>query len=133
MSKKLILYLVIVVSVMIVGFVIYDTKRIEKEIDRMKKEIAEYEARPEMPIELTYREAMLGPGLVVIFKNISDRHLSVVANFKNPTLNMSEAFRLDLSPNQIKEVGHAEGWAFASGDLIKVEHNEYKALTRSLP
>ena len=92
-----------------------------------------YEARPEMPIDISYRKAWTGPGLVIVLKNISSRDLSVVATFLNPTLNKNTSYRIDISPSSAKEIGHAEGWAFASGDVIKLVHNDYKTKTLKLP
>jgi hypothetical protein len=86
-----------------------------------------------MPIEISYRKAPMGPGLVVDFKNRSNRSLSVAATFTNPTLHQEKTFRVDVPDNGVKEFGHLEGWAFASGDTIKVAHKEYKPLSVTLP
>jgi len=95
--------------------------------------VEEYESRPQMPIELSYRSAMMGPGLVIELNNTSTRYLTVIVTLINPTLNKKENYRIDLSPNSTKEIGHAEGWAFASGDTIEIVHNEYKTLAQKLP
>ena len=111
-----------------IAYLIKENARIEYE-----KTIHEYESRPEMPIELNYRKALMGPGLVIVFKNTSTRHLSMAATFVNPTLKKEENYRLDLSPGIVKEIGHIEGWAFSSGDVIKLTHNEYKTKVHKLP
>lgn len=92
-----------------------------------------YARLPEMPLELTYREAMMGPGLVISLKNRSSRNLSVIATFTNPTLNQEKNFRIDFSAKGVTEFGHIEGWAFASGDKIIIAHIDYKPLTVILP
>jgi len=112
------------------GAVYFYKENVREEYERTTEE---YEARPEMPVELSYRSALMGAGLVIVIKNTSSRHLSVVATFLNPTLNKEESYRIDISPGSVKEMGHAEGWAFASGDVIKLVHNEYKTKILKLP
>ncbi len=75
----------------------------------------------------------MGPGLVLTLNNTSTRHLSFLASFTNPTLHKTESYQLDISPSSIKEIGHAEGWSFSSGDIIKIVHNEYKTVIVKLP
>jgi len=133
MNKKtinILLYSLAAIALVVAGFAYYMKELAKKEYERVE---AEYAARPELPIEISYRSAILGPGLVAIFKNTGNRHLAVVATFQNPTLKKEENYRLDLAPQSIQEVGHAEGWAFASGDTIKLVHNEYKTKTAKLP
>jgi len=131
-SSKLnkILWILAVLSILGAGAAYFVKENIKSEYDSINQE---YEARPEMPIEVSYRSALLGPGLVISMKNKSTRHLSLVATFLNPTLNKEEGYRIDVSPNEVKEIGHAEGWAFSSGDVIKISHKDYKTITQSLP
>ena len=89
--------------------------------------------KPLMPIEVTYRKALLGEGLVASFHNSSQKHLAVVVILTNPTLNQTKSLRLDLSPDVTREIGHLEGWAFASGDIIEIKHNDYRTLTVKVP
>lgn len=133
MSKRIIsilLYSTVSILVVAAGFAYYLKEETRKEYEKVQ---AEYESRPELPVEISYREALLGPGLVAVFKNTSSRHLAVVATLYNPTLQKEESYRLDLSPEMSKVVGHSEGWAFASGDVIKLVHSEYKTKGVELP
>ena len=101
--------------------------------ERLDSEIARINSLPEMPIQVTYREALMGSGLVSSFKNTSNRHLSVLVALENPSMNQSKSIRLDLAPGQVTEIGHMEGWAFSSGDKISVTHNEYRPENVSIP
>jgi hypothetical protein len=89
--------------------------------------------KPEMPLQLTYRKAVIGPGLVVGLNNLSERHLAVVLTVTNPTTKQERSFRVDMSPKHTTEIGHLEGWAFASGDLVKVVHSDYRPWQGKLP
>jgi hypothetical protein len=88
---------------------------------------------PQMPVEVKTRSALLGPGLVLLVKNTSTRHLTFVVTLKNPTTNQEKAYRLDAAPSGTVEVGHKEGWAVASGDLLKIVNNDYKNWEGSVP
>lgn len=127
---KALLFSVLFFLAVVAGFTYFLKEGARKEYEQAK---AEYEAKPELPIEMNYRGALMGIGLVVSFKNASDRHLAVVATFYNPTLKKEESYRLDLAPQITQEVGYAEGWAFASGDSVKIIHNEYKTKIVKLP
>lgn len=133
MIKKIVQIIALIAMIFGLGFIGFDVYRIQKESEIIEKELAEYAARPEMPIEISYRSAILGPGIVAIFKNVSGRHLAVVATFSNPTLKKTQSYRLDLSPNNILEFGHSEGWVFASGDTVGITHNDYKNLNVVIP
>ncbi len=91
------------------------------------------QSKPDLPIALTYRGAITGPGLVISLKNNSNRSLAVLMTVANATTKQVKTFRLDISPQQTTEVGYLEGWTFASGDSVKVVHAEYKPLLRKLP
>ncbi|MGH8770148.1 MAG: hypothetical protein ACREV2_03065 [Burkholderiales bacterium] len=99
----------------------------------LKAEEERIQRLPEIPIEVTYRQALLGPGLVVSFKNFSSRNLSVIATLTNPSLNQRASYRVDVSPNGDKELGHLEGWTFASGDTVHLTHHDYKPSETQLP
>jgi hypothetical protein len=91
------------------------------------------QSKPQLPIDVGYRKAVMGPGLVVQLKNNSERDLAVLMTVENPTTNQEKTFRVDVSPKEVSEVGHLEGWTFASGDSIKVIHADYKPWQGKLP
>jgi hypothetical protein len=80
---------------------------------------------PEVPIRVSYRHAAIGMGYVAIFDNTSDRFLSLRVSFHNPTINERARVRLDVAPRSRTEWGWLEGWSFASGDIILIEHADY--------
>jgi hypothetical protein len=88
---------------------------------------------PPMPVTIKYRNALTGPGLVLMVTNISTRHLSIAVVLKNPSMSQQKNYRLDVSPNGTTEVGYREGWILASGDGITLSHNDYKSWNGSIP
>jgi len=88
---------------------------------------------PEMPVEVKYRNAMLGPGLVLSVKNTSDRYLSFVLELKNPSTAQEKSFRLNVDPKKLIEIGHSEGWVLSSGDTFRLSNHDYKPHSGRIP
>lgn len=88
---------------------------------------------PPLPVEVKYRQALLGPGLVLNVKNTSSRNLTIVATLRNPTLETQRDYRLQVAPHSESEVGHAEGWVLASGDQLVLSNAEYRSWEGSIP
>ena len=126
----------VLATILIVGFILgifavaisYINLESEAKYNQAKADMlaAQLTAKPDIPISVSIREALMGSGLVAQLTNNSDRYIAVVATFTNPTTNQSVTTRIDISPNDTKEIGHLEGWAFASGDQILLEHNDYR-------
>jgi hypothetical protein len=91
------------------------------------------QSKPDMPVAVKFRSAITGPGLVLSVENTSTRHLSIVATLKNPSVNDSRNFRMDIAPEAKAETGYREGWRLASGDLISLSHDDYKTWNGSIP
>jgi hypothetical protein len=88
---------------------------------------------PLMPIEAKFRPALTGPGLVLMVKNTSDRHLTFMVTLANATVKQEKNFRLDVAPSGTVEVGYKEGWTLSSGDNFKVENSNYQTWTGNIP
>lgn len=88
---------------------------------------------PPLPIEVGFREALLGPGLVLKVKNKSSSIITTLVTLKNPTTQQEKSYRLDIPSNGITEVGHSEGWVLAHGDIIKIYNVQYQSWNGSIP
>ena len=88
---------------------------------------------PEVPVTVSYRQAFAGPGLVAVFRNTSLKTLSVLATFFNPTTGQQRSSQLTITPQGVAEIGHAEGWAFASGDKITLKGADYREVSAQVP
>ena len=106
----------------IIGLVWFSQSRTYKE-----------QSLPALPVDVKFRNALLGSGMVLQVQNKSGKPLMVVVSLKNPTTQQEKSFRLDISPNGDKEIGHLEGWVLASGDTIKVSNASYQSWQGSIP
>ena len=91
------------------------------------------QGKPAMPILVTYRASLMGNGYVEVFTNQSGRLLAILVTAYNPSFGRKQSFRLDIPPNQSREIGHLEGWSFVSGDQIIVYHAEYAPINTRIP
>ena len=84
------------------------------------------ETLPDLPVAGSLRKSLLGKGLVVQLKNESIKTLPLKITLMNPTFGKTNTFERTLLPSKLIEIGHAEGWTGASGDLVKIESSGYK-------
>jgi hypothetical protein len=85
------------------------------------------------PIRASYRESIVGKGLVLRLENTSCRYLRVAVALKNPTTGQSLRRTLDLGPRDMDEIGWLQGWQVMSGDEIAVSHHDYRTLRLHTP
>jgi hypothetical protein len=89
--------------------------------------------KPSLPVAISWRKALIGPGLVLHVHNKSDRQLSLLGVFENATLHNKRAFRIDVPAGGDTELGHLEGWVFSSGDSLQLSHADYRTWNLSAP
>ncbi len=99
----------------------------------VNKSTIHVDARPLLPIEITYRKALFSKGLVAIFKRTSNRIFRISATFTNPTLSVSKSFTLFKHVHRVIEFGYSDGWDFMPGDQIVLKNQEYKPLIVTVP
>jgi hypothetical protein len=82
--------------------------------------------KPDLPVRVDFRRAMMGPRVAVV-ANTSRRELALAVEISSPATKQSKTMRLVipatrdmLTPAKL-EIGHSEGWAFASGDELRLE------------
>jgi len=78
---------------------------------------------PDLPIELSFRAAVMGNGLVLKLDNLTPREFPVKVNATSPTFGKTRVFEILIPAKKIVEIGHMEGWAFTKGDTVSI-HSE---------
>jgi len=90
--------------------------------------LAACDSKP-LPVELKQRRALLAGGKVAIFKNTSNKTLSVVAVFENAGFRSEHRFDLVLPPGESTKIGGFEGWQVQSGETVKLYSDGYETAT----
>ena len=110
-----------------------DVDEAKREAERLKAENAELKAqlakKPEIPVSMSLRKAMMGPGYVAMFDTTVKSPVPVLVTVKSAALGTVKKFELHLNPNVTTELGHAEGAVIEKGDTITVENNNYSSVT----
>lgn len=90
-------------------------------------------AKPELPVEVSFRKSFWGRGLIAKFRNQSAHSLTLILVVRNPTLSKVNRFQLRIEPQGTEEFSYSDGWEFASGDELAVYHNDFKGLKVVVP
>lgn len=89
--------------------------------------------RPELPISLQHRAAMLDDSRVIKITNISTNNIRVIATFERPQTGEVKTETLNLAGNDAISIGQLEGWGFKSGDIITLKSDKFKSWKGSIP
>jgi len=84
------------------------------------------EAKPDLPLSVRFRRAILSAGLVMELRNNSASQLEVAAAFTSAATGLTERREIVLPPNRIMQLGAAQGWAFADGQRIEFRNVSYR-------
>jgi len=89
--------------------------------------------KPQLPLDVSFRDSLIGRGYVLRVENTSDKYLQLRATYKNPTLDEEMTQVLDVPAQETVEVGWGEGWKFSSGEKIFLSHADYRTLRLRIP
>lgn len=84
--------------------------------------------KPAMPVKVSFRQALLGPGYVAVFNTTIKQDFPILVTVKSKALGISQNFKLRLSYVATRELGHSEGATIEAGDEVIVENNNYSPL-----
>lgn len=82
---------------------------------------------PLVPVTVTIRKALMGEGYVCNFMNDGERHLKFTVLHKRESLKQQDSFSMRLDPGQSQEVGWAENRVFYPGDVIEIQHPDFRS------
>ena len=99
---------------------------LSKASNKLKHENDEIKnAKPPLPVSISYRKAMFGAGLVAMLSTTTKQPIAITAKFENPSIGTNKTFELHLDANSATEIGHAEGFTLEIGDTITLENSNY--------
>jgi uncharacterized RDD family membrane protein YckC len=89
-------------------------------------------SRPELPLRLSFRDALIGPDKRAVLENLSDNALEVVLDVKSPVTGAHFSRTFVINPRSFGQIGRAQGWPFAPGQLVTVSNPEYRPLVQTV-
>jgi multidrug efflux pump subunit AcrA (membrane-fusion protein) len=87
----------------------------------------------EMPLSVSFRNAIVGDGKAVVLQNTSSDTLLVNVKFTDPTATTHQVYHLVLDGGAIKELGSLGAWKLGSGDRIEIESADYAPIVKTAP
>jgi hypothetical protein len=89
------------------------------------------------PVAVQLRQAVLGDGLVAMVHATTDRDIPFRLTVRRPATGATRTFDLVLPAlgqmGSVKEIGHAEGWAFMKGDELTFHNESFVDATFTVP
>jgi hypothetical protein len=90
------------------------------------------ESRPDLPIKLSFRQALTSQGEVAMMQNVSGRTLQFVIDVQSPT---GQHFRrpLVIDGGRTVQLGAHEGWTFAPGQMVTLSSPSFRPVVMPVP
>jgi hypothetical protein len=106
----------------------------EKDAALASREVALADAtQPELPVQVSFRPAWMGQGMVASFRNVGGQQLTLMVEFRDSNLHASRDFALVVDAGGTAEVGHPQGWLVNSGQSVRVSASGFKSVTAFAP
>jgi hypothetical protein len=82
---------------------------------------------------VSFRPAWMGQGMVASFRNVGSQQLTLMVEFRDPSLRSSRDFAIVVEAGATAEVGHPQGWLVNSGQSVRVSASGFKSVTAFAP
>jgi hypothetical protein len=106
----------------------------EKGAALASREVALADAtQPELPVRVSFRPAWMGQGMVASFRNVGSQQLTLMIEFRDPSLRIARDFALVVEGGATVEIGHPQGWLVNSGQSVRVAASGFKSVTAFAP
>lgn len=102
--------------------------KLQETSSQLSTATSELARKPTIPVKISFRRALLGPGYVAVFNTTIKQDFPVLVTIKSKALGTSQKFRLSLSQATSTELGHSEGAPIEAGDEIIIENTNYEPL-----
>jgi hypothetical protein len=89
-------------------------------------------AQQELPIRLTFHDAIFRSGKVAILQNLSDTDLEIEMDVQTPATGAHARHRLTVNARSVLRFGPAQGWPFAVGQIVTLNNGNYRPLVQTV-
>jgi septal ring factor EnvC (AmiA/AmiB activator) len=90
------------------------------------------EARQEMPIRMTFHDAILRSGKVAVLQNLSDADIEVELDAHSPSTGAHIRQRLVVNAHGMLRFGPQQGWPFAAGQVVTLSNAKYRSIVQTV-
>lgn len=88
------------------------------------------QSRRALPIRLSFHDAVHRIGKVAVLRNLADADLEVVLEVHSPASGEHVRRPLVINAHGLLEIGAAQGWQFAAGQIVTLENDQYRPIVR---
>lgn len=101
-------------------------------VSQRDAELAQLREAP-LPVDVTFRAGRPGTGFIAQLDNRGADPVVVDVAIARPSTGETATVQLEIPARGLGELGPGNGWAFASGDTLRVSGGRYQALTLRVP
>jgi hypothetical protein len=104
---------------------------LQSQLSTLQSQLAN-QARPDLPVRLGLRNALLGGGKVAVLQNESNSALEIIVEAQSPVTGAHFKRAYVMNPRAILQIGPQQGWPFAPGQSITVSNPKFRPVTRTV-
>jgi hypothetical protein len=84
----------------------------------------------ELPIELSFHDAVSRSGKVAVLHNLADADLEIVLEVESPASGEHIRRPLVINGHGMLQIGAAQGWQFSPGQIVTLNNDNYRPVVR---
>ena len=84
----------------------------------------------DLPIELSFHDALSRSGKVAVLHNLADADLEIVLEVESPASGEHLRRPLVINAHGMLQFGAAQGWQFSPGQIVTLNHDSYRPIVR---
>jgi len=86
----------------------------------------------ELPIRITFHDAMFRVGKQAVLQNLSDNDLEVTLEVQDAASGAHVRRQLVVNAHGLLRFGPAQGWAFAPGQVVTLNSDDYRPMVQTV-
>ena len=88
--------------------------------------VIQAEAKPDLPLSVGFRAALLGTGRVMILRNNSGRYLDLAVIVTSTATGLVQRREVGLPANRVVQLGSAQGWSLVPGQRVVFRNADFR-------
>jgi uncharacterized RDD family membrane protein YckC len=88
------------------------------------------DTRPELPIKVSFRDSLLGPGKRAILQNLSDTPLAVIIYVHSPETGAQFRRAFFINAHCYGQIGQSQGWPFVAGQKVTISNPLFQPIEK---